>query len=72
MYSGFLGQSGWYVHSELIALTSSITDTLPAYMVPTMFILVDSMPLAALGQIAEETSQPTKDIRDVLEATDYQ
>jgi amino acid adenylation domain-containing protein len=38
------------LHSELVASMSTITDTLPAYMVPTLFILLDSMPLSSSGK----------------------
>ncbi|KAJ4356118.1 uncharacterized protein N0V89_004146 [Didymosphaeria variabile] len=38
------------LYSDLMALTSTITDALPAYMIPTMFILLDSMPLSGSGK----------------------
>jgi amino acid adenylation domain-containing protein len=38
------------LHTELVASTSTITDTLPAYMIPTIFILLSSMPLSSSGK----------------------
>ena len=41
---------GSELYAELTALTNIITDTLPAYMVPTLFVLLDSMPLSSSGK----------------------
>ncbi|KAJ4297840.1 hypothetical protein N0V90_005736 [Kalmusia sp. IMI 367209] len=38
------------LYSELTALTSTMANTLPAYMIPTMFISLDSMPLSSSGK----------------------
>ncbi|KAL1606838.1 NRPS [Paraconiothyrium brasiliense] len=38
------------LYSDLMALTSTLTDILPVYMIPTMFILLASMPLSSSGK----------------------
>lgn len=38
------------LHAELVASISTVSDTLPAYMIPTLFVFLDSMPLSSSGK----------------------
>lgn len=38
-------------HSRLMTMTRTMADKLPVYMIPTVFIMLDSMPLSSSGKI---------------------